>query len=138
MGRGRPDYDVWGSPARPMAAKDYKFYTSEFSVPANTADSSPVSQDIVMVQGTVNRVNIIIPPGHAALAGLQIWQNGSQLIPVSGWLKGNGDNLMFDIDVTLTDATHPTVFKLVLKGYNDDDTYSHTFYVRAWLLEGVE
>jgi len=137
MARGRPDYDVWSAPIRPTPAQSFDLFSFKFTIPANTAESSPQTLDLTLEEGTVNKVQIIIPPGHAGLAGLQILNDTEQVIPKSGWLEGNNDRLDFDVDIKITGTGDPPVYKFTAKGYNNDDTYEHTFYIRIWVLKGV-
>jgi len=137
MGRGRPDYDVWSAPTRPTPAQGLDLFSYEFTIPANTPETSAISMDLTLEEGTVNKVQIIIPPGHAALAGMQILKNDEAVIPKSGYLKGNNDNLVFDTDIKIPQDSTTQEYKLTAKGYNDDDTYEHTFYIRIWVLKGV-
>jgi len=137
MTRGRPDYDVWTPPSRPTPAQGFDLFAFEFTIPANTAEGTPETLDLVLEEGTVSKVQVIIPPGHAALAGLQIFNDVEQVIPKSGWLKGNNDRLDFDVDIKITGTGEPVEYKFTAKGFNDDDTYEHTFYIRIWVLKGV-
>jgi hypothetical protein len=137
MPRGRPDYDVWSAPVRPTPSKGLSVYTFEFTIPANTPQTTPASQDLTLEEGIVTRVNIVIPPGHATLAGMAIFSDNTQVLPQSGWLKGNNDNLIFDVDIPIPGTGTPAVYKLTAKGYNTDDTYPHTFYIRIWVMKGV-
>jgi len=137
MPRGRPDYDVWSAPVRPTPAQGLDLFAFELAIPANTAEDSPKTLDLELEEGTVNKVQIIIPPGHAALAGLAIFADTEQVIPKSGWLKGNNDNLVFDCDIAIPYDSTNAIYKLIAKGYNNDDTYQHTFYIRIWVLKGV-
>jgi len=135
MAKGMPDYNVWSTPTRPTPAKGISVYTFDFPIAANTLEGSPATLDLVLEKGTVSRINVIIPPGHAALAGLQILANTTQILPKTGWLKGDRDNLIFDVDVSVPMVG--TAYKLNAKGYNSDDTYQHTFYIRMWVLQDV-
>lgn len=137
MARGRPDYDVWTPPIRPTPAQSLMLYTFDFTIQPNTPITEPSTLDLTLEQGTVTKINIIIPPGHAALAGLAIFSNTTQVCPASGWLKGDNDNLTFDVDISVAGIGEPPVYKLTAKGYNLDDTYPHTFYIRLWLMKGV-
>lgn len=137
MARGRPDYDVWSAPVRYTPTQGLELYVLDFNIPKNTPETTPATADLTMDAGTVSRINIIIPPGHAALAGLQLFNDTEQVIPKTGWIKGNDDNLIFDVDITLVGTGSPAVYKLTAKGYNLDDTYDHTFYIRVWLMKGA-
>jgi len=137
MARGRPDYDVWTAPTRPTPAQGLSVYTFDFQIPPNTPQNTPITLDLEMEQGTICKLNIIIPPGHAALAGLALYADAEQIMPVTGWLKGNNDNLIFDVDIPIPAVGEPPTYKLTAQGYNEDDTYPHTFYLRIWVLKGV-
>lgn len=137
MARGRPDYDVWSAPVRPTPALGLNVYTFDFTIEPNTSETSPVTMDLILEQGTISKINIVIPPGHAALAGLALFTDDTQILPLSGWLKGNSDNLTFDVDISVPGVGSPPDYKITAKGYNTDDTYPHTFYIRIWLMKGV-
>jgi len=137
LARGRPDYDVWSAPVRPTPAQGFDLFAFDFTLPPNTEEESPQSLDLELEEGTVSKVQIIIPPGHAALAGLAIFADTEQVIPKSGWLRGNDDNLVFDCDIAIPFDETTSKYKLTAKGYNLDDTYQHTFYIRIWVLKGV-
>jgi len=137
MARGRPDYDVWTPPSRPTPAQAFDLFSFEFPIPPNTPEETPETFDMVLEEGTVSKVQIIIPPGHAALAGLKIMNDTEQVIPKSGWLKGNNDRLDFDVDIKIIGSGEPITYKFTANGFNEDDTYEHTFYIRVWVLKGV-
>jgi len=135
MAKGMPDYNVWSTPTRPTPAKGISVYTFDLPIPANTPEGSPTTQNLVLEKGTVSRFNIIIPPGHAALAGLQIYADTTQILPKTGWIKGDRDNLILDVDVSVPLVA--STYMLNARGYNIDDTYLHTFYIRIWVLQDV-
>jgi len=135
MPKGMPDYNVWSTPTRPTPAKGISVYTFDFMIDANTPEETPSTLSLDLEKGIVSRINVIIPPGHAALAGVQIYANTTQILPVAGWLKGDRDNLVFDVDVSI--PMIDSAYKLTAKGFNSDDTYPHTFYIRMWVLQDV-
>jgi len=103
-------------------------YVIDFTVPADTPADLPVSQSITVRGDYITQVNILIPPGHTALAGLRLYYGNKQLIPANEgeWLKGDGEILVWDEWIEIPGGED----KFILKGYNLDDTYDHTFYVR--------
>lgn len=53
----------------------------EFTIPANTPQSAPVSNPMVFRQGIVTEIDVKIPPGPAGNMGFYITAGGSQFIP---------------------------------------------------------
>jgi len=73
-------------------------------------------------------IQIVIPWGHGGLAGLAIFYGLEQIAPrpTGTWFKGNDQVIEWKELFTIPERK--AKFKLV--GYNDDDSYSHTFIVR--------
>lgn len=102
----------------------------ELSIPANTPASNPVSQVVIVGQSEFNSQTVIIPKGHAYLAYLQVRAGrGGRVVPSHDsnvdWLRGNGDTIRYNQHIQLD----PPQYVIELRGYNLDDTYSHTFYI---------
>ena len=67
--------------------------------------------------------------GHKALAHLVIRHGETQIIPWSGDIHGDGEQLVFDEVYELKSED-----VLVLEGWNDDVQYPHRFIVRLLIL----
>jgi len=107
-------------------------YTAKLTIPANTPRDSPVSVSVSLEKAVLVRISIRIPPGHEALAGLRIKYGRLQLWPEEPdtWLSGDDEAITWDEYFVLPDD--PT--RLILEGYNEDDTYEHSFLVRFMTL----
>lgn len=101
-------------------------------IPPNTPQGSPISQTVYFTGELEARVmswTVRIPLGHCYLAGLQVRAGrAGRVVPgrssATEWLVGNGDNISgggFQLD--------PPQYAIELRGYNEDDTFSHTFYI---------
>lgn len=103
-------------------------YTFDFMIPANTPINSPVEKQITIEGQALTSIIILIPPGHAALTGLQIYYGDLQLVPANKgeWLKGDDETLTFPETFELPEPTTT----LNMLGYNLDTQNNHTFYVR--------
>jgi hypothetical protein len=103
-------------------------YTEEIIIPANTPESSPITKETTIQGYFLEKVHVLIPHGHQALAGLRIKYGLKQIIPYEEgtWIKGEGESLTFTPLYELPEYT----CKLILEGYNEDDTYDHSFYLR--------
>jgi len=97
-------------------------------IPANTEETSPLEKEVKVEGEVIDTIQIVIPWGHGALAGLAIFYGLEQVAPrPSGtWFKGNNQVIEWRELFTIPERKA----NLVLKGYNDDDSYSHTFIVR--------
>ncbi len=108
-------------------------YSKEFTLPANTAIASPRHATILVSKGLVYRVEFQFPAGCAGLAGLIVSDGGFQIWPSSlgEWFVGDDQVIAFD-DMYLK-SSEPWQFDLW--GFNLDDTYPHTLYIRIGLSD---
>jgi len=103
-------------------------FTTTIKVPKNTPKTSP-KEFILTIEGDVlQECHIVIPPGHVALTGIAGFYGIEQLFPLpSGeWISGDDERISFPMlwEIPFAKAT------ILLKGYNEDDTYDHSFIVR--------
>ena len=106
-------------------------FTFSITAPANTPKTSPVKQPLKLRAGYVTKISVLIPPGHAALAHLAIFDGETQIMPwgEEQWLEGDGETVTWEPDYQL--PSEPA--KLEARAWNEDDTFPHTFYVRVWV-----
>jgi hypothetical protein len=101
----------------------------ELTIPRNTTENNPVIYSYDYFAPVINGFTIRIPDGNKFLARLNISNYGQQIIPVKGsgvvWLRGN--NQIIHVLGRFTLEGPP--WRVNLKGWNEDDTYSHTFYI---------
>jgi hypothetical protein len=101
----------------------------DITIPPLTAQTSPVEVNVSVPAGVIRKVWVLIPYGHKALAHLVIRHGETQIIPWSGDIHGDGEQLVFDETYEL-----PSDDTLTLEGWNEDATYSHRFIVRLLIL----
>ncbi len=101
------------------------------STPRNTAQAAAQSTNWTCGQGLLERVDIVIPPGHANLTGLQILWGGRQVVPYDGAEFITGDNDEITVDLGLWVQTGV----LVVRTFNTDDTFAHAFLLRAYVTD---
>lgn len=108
------------------------FYSLVFTVPKNTAEESPYEQRLPVTGGILHQVSVVIPPGHAGLTGVAIDQGLHQIAPTNQneWFKGDDVPYKYDEYVELP----PDTRELVLRGFNTDDTYDHSFVIAVGIL----
>jgi len=103
-------------------------YSFKFTVPKQTSKQDPAKLNVTIHKGVVKTVRIVIPFGHMAKAGMQIRYGETVVLPVGSenWIYGNNeiieDEWFWEID------KRSETFTLV--GYNESDSYDHTFIVR--------
>jgi len=107
-------------------------YTIKLTIPPNTPPESPERTTVKLRKAILTHMSIRIPPGHHALAGIRVLYGITQLWPeeTGTWLTGDDEVLEWEEYFEL--PTDPTT--LVLEGYNEDDTYEHSFYIRLMTL----
>lgn len=100
--------------------------TYNYTVTAGTTEQAPSVQDAIPAGPyRVDRVTIVIPPGHCGLTGLQLWYGGNAMIPFdSGWISG--DNEVYTIAYS---AKYPPGASWQTAMLNND-VYDHHFQVR--------
>lgn len=100
--------------------------TYNYTCPANTPITAPVTQDAI-VSGIyeVIKVTIVIPPGHSGLTGIQLWYGQNAAIPYdSGWLSG--DNEVYPVELS---SNYPPGVAWQVAMLNND-VNDHSFQVR--------
>jgi len=101
----------------------------DINIPANTPRENSIRVNIKVPAGVIRKVWVLIPYGHKALAHLIIRHGETQIIPWSGDIHGDGEQLVFDEVYEL-----PTEDILTLEGWNEDSKYDHRFIVRLLIL----
>lgn len=108
------------------------FYDFALTIPANTTEASPLEEVVKVTHGVLHRVEIAFPAGCAGLAHLVILHWGFQLYPTNPGGSFASDDYTIPIDDYFELFFAP--YTLKLRGYNEDDTYSHTITVRIGVL----
>jgi len=111
-------------------------YTLDLAIPANTAEASPTKKELEIEGAILDKLHVLIPEGHAALARLAIFYGIRQIFPheAGTWLRGNDESIGFRLNWPLPEPKTTITFK----GWNEDDTYDHVFYCRLEVTERVE
>jgi len=107
-------------------------YTFVFTIPANTSKTFPKRESIVLEPGILNKIIIKIPAGHCALAHMRIFYGVLQIYPKvkDTYFEGEDETLEFTEYFELK-GTKP---KLTFEGYNEDEEYNHSFYIRLSIM----
>ena len=86
--------------------------------------------DHSFLEGTVTRVELYVPDGHAGLTEWSFWYGAAQLIPktAGGRIVANDRQFEWDLD----DAPAGAGYRSLIT--NTDD-FPHRFHVQVWLDE---
>lgn len=108
------------------------YYDFGFTIPANTAETSPAKQHIQLTHGIIHRVEIGFPAGCAGLVNLQIKDGLHQVWPTNPEGSFNTDAYTIAFNEYYEFFRKP--YTLTLVGWNLDDTYQHTLEIRLGVL----
>lgn len=107
-------------------------FEASITIPKNTASTSPVEVTMKIAHGIITKIMVRPRPGHAALAHLVILHHEHQIAPSTENMEFHGDT--FPIDWEEYYESYQPPYELKLKGWNNDDTYPHTFNVFVAIL----
>jgi len=107
-------------------------FQASITIPKNTAQTSPTEAILKIAHGIISKIMVRPRPGHAALAHLVILHHEHQIAPSTENMDIHGDAHTIDWEEYYESYQPP--YELKLKGWNDDDTYPHTFDVFVVIL----
>jgi hypothetical protein len=115
------------------------FYEFSLTIPPNTAQVNEILKECIVCYGVINKIEVQFPSGCAGFAHLAIDRNTHQILPtnIDEYFTSDDTTITTDEEIEIRDKP----FMLRIRGYNTDDTYTHTIYVRVYVAlkgEGVQ
>ncbi len=107
-------------------------FETSITIPANTTKATPTVEMLGIAHGIITKIMVRPRPGHAALAHCVIMYHEHQIAPSTEHMDFAGDTFPLDWEEYL-EVTQPP-YELKIKGWNDDDTYEHTFDIFVAIL----
>ena len=110
------------------------YYQQEVTVPANTTEAACTRTTLKLTKGLITGVYIFLPPGSCGLLHFQAYDKGWTIVPFNPTEDIHGDN----IDILLH-YNYPLVeepFEIVVRAWNDDDSYEHSYIMGFEMTEG--
>lgn len=107
-------------------------FKASITIPANTLSTDPTIEMLKIAHGIITKFMVRPRPGHAALAHLVILHHEHQIAPSTEGMDISGDAAPIDWEEYYESYQPP--YELKLKGWNDDDTYPHTFDIFVAVL----
>ena len=109
------------------------YYEFDITVPANTAESAPVTEDLQLCRGVIHRIEVQFPIGTFGLAHCRLTHHLFGQLPTNPEGDFSSDGYIIPIDENLEFYSEPYAIKGIF--WNDDDTYPHTITVRVGILD---
>ncbi len=107
-------------------------FEASIDIPKNTTAADPEEAILKIAHGIITKIMVRPRPGHAALAHCVILHHEHQIAPSTENMSFSGDT--FPIDWEEYYESYQPPYELKLKGWNEDDTYPHTFTVYVAIL----
>ncbi len=107
-------------------------FEASITIPKETTAADPEIVILKIASGIITKIMVRPRPGHAALAHLIILHHEHQIAPSTENMDFSGDT--FPIDWEEYYESYQPPYELKLKGWNNDDTYPHTFDVFVAVL----
>ncbi len=107
-------------------------FEADIAIPKNTTQAAPKEVLMPINKGIITKVMVRPRPGHAALAHCVIRYHGDMIAPSTENMDFHGDTFPIDWEDHIPVLQPP--FELKIQGWNDDDTYPHTFTIFVVVL----
>lgn len=107
-------------------------FEASITIPKETLETAPTTTMMGIAHGILTKIMVRPRPGHAALAHLVILHHEHQIAPSTKDMDFHGDT--FPIDWEEYYESYQPPYELKLVGWNDDDTYPHTFDIFVAVL----
>ncbi len=107
-------------------------YEFDLTIPANTTQAAPTTLEAHVSAGNVTQVEVQIPLGCKGLTHVQVLDSTHQLWPSNpdANIKGDDARIVWREDHDMDDFP----YTLILRGWNEDDSYPHTITFRFAML----
>lgn len=107
-------------------------YLIELEIPAGTSAGDPQISALTLPRGTIREISLLFPPGCAGLAHVAIFLGNSQLWPSTPdrYYSGGDTLIEFPENYALADTWN----YIECRGWNEDNSYSHTIMIRFTVL----
>lgn len=108
------------------------FYDFAVTVPANTAEDTPVETLLELTNGIIHRIEVQFPIGTRALVHCKLLHRRTQQWPTNadGDFASDGHVIVIDEHYDLTEPPH----ELTVLAWSTADTYSYDINIRIGVL----
>uniref|UniRef100_A0A6M3XY73 Uncharacterized protein n=1 Tax=viral metagenome TaxID=1070528 RepID=A0A6M3XY73_9ZZZZ len=107
-------------------------FEQSITITAGKTKADPQVEILKIAHGIITKIMVRPRPGHHGLAHCVILHHEHQIAPSTEGMDFAGDT--FPIDWEEYYECYQPPYELKIKGWNDDDTYSHTFDIFVAIL----
>ena len=107
-------------------------FETPITIPITATQVNPTTVTVGIAHGIITKIMVRPRPGHAGLAHCVILHHEHQIAPSTENMDFHGDT--FPIDWEEYYESYQPPYELKIKGWNDDDTYEHTFDIFVAIL----
>jgi len=107
-------------------------FEKSITITAGTTQSDPKIEMLKIAHGIITKIMVRPRPGHAGLAHCVILHHEHQIAPSTEGMNFAGDTAPVDW-VEFYEVYQPP-YELKILGWNEDDTYEHTFDIFVAIL----
>lgn len=108
-------------------------FEKSITIPASRTQANPTVVTMGIAHGIITKIMVRPRPGHAALAHCVILHHEHQIAPSTEGMDFAGDT--FPIDWEEYYESYQPPYELKIEGWNEDDTYPHTFDIFVAVLD---
>ncbi|KKM86236.1 hypothetical protein LCGC14_1281070 [marine sediment metagenome] len=107
-------------------------FQTDITIPANTAKTSPATVRLGISKGVITKFMVRPRAGHASLAHCVIKYHEHIIAPTTEGMSLSGDAFPIDWEDHIEVLQQPLELKIY--GWNEDDTFPHTFTIYVVIL----
>jgi len=107
-------------------------FETSITIPITATKANPEVVILKIAHGIITKIMVRPRPGHHALAHCIILHHEHQIAPSTENMDFAGDT--FPIDWEEYYESYQPPYELKIKGWNEDDTYEHTFDIFVAVL----
>jgi len=107
-------------------------FQADITIEVGKTKADPETEILKIAHGIITNIIVQIPAGHRALSHLVILHHEHQIAPSTEGMDIHGN--FFPVEWGEYYESYQPPYELKLVGWNDDDTYPHTFTVYVAIL----
>jgi hypothetical protein len=107
-------------------------FTATITLPPNRAKADAIVEPLMIARGIITKIMVRPRKGHFSLAHLVIFHGSHQIAPSTEDMDLHGDEAPIDWEEYYEFYQPP--YELILKGWNEDTDFPHTFDVYVAIL----
>jgi hypothetical protein len=107
-------------------------FEKSITIPITATQANPTVVMMGIAKGIITKIMVRPRPGHMALAHCVILYHEHQIAPSTESMDLHGDT--FPIDWEEYYESYQPPYELKIKGWNEDETYEHTFDIFVAIL----